>query len=122
MLEDSSRPKPVRSTPDLVGSSGSHQVSADSGTVYQGSQRDPQNPGDQVEYEGDSSLAAHADFTTRVLENAVTTDLPISHYDEMASMMKDIRNTIRTRRLSAGITAARAAHVELFTYAKRLVT
>ncbi|KAF3811756.1 hypothetical protein GCG54_00014508 [Colletotrichum gloeosporioides] len=96
MLENNSRPKQIRSTPNVVGSSGSHQVLADSGTSYQGSQRDPQAPRDQVEYEGDSSLAAHADFTTRVLENAITTDLPISHYDEMASMMKDIRNTIRT--------------------------
>ncbi|KAK1855397.1 C6 transcription factor [Colletotrichum chrysophilum] len=96
MLEDNSRPKANKSTTDLVGSSGSYQIPADSGTSLQGSQRDPQTPRDQVEYEGDSSLAAHADFTTRVLENAVTTNLPISHYDEMASMMKDIRNTIRT--------------------------
>lgn len=78
-----------------MGSSGSRHVPAESELRYRGSQQDPKTPHGQVEYEGDSSLAAHADFASRVLENAITTDLTIARYDEMASIMKDVRNTVR---------------------------
>lgn len=53
-----------------------------------------------IEYEGESSLAAHADFTTRVLENAVTTDVSVSRHSEMALMIRDIRNAIKPTSVS----------------------
>ena len=45
------------------------------------------------EYEGDSSLTAHADFTARVLENAVTQDSLTSRCDELAAMMRGMQHT-----------------------------
>ncbi|KAF6817570.1 fungal specific transcription factor [Colletotrichum plurivorum] len=47
-----------------------------------------------IEHEGETSLAAHANFTTQILENAVITDASMSRQGEMALMIRDIRHAI----------------------------
>lgn len=47
----------------------------------------------ESEYEGESSLTAHADFTARVLENAVTQDSLTSRCDKLMAMMRGMQPT-----------------------------
>lgn len=52
--------------------------------------------GQETEYEGESSLTAHADFTARILESAVTRDSFTSRCDELVAMMRDVQHNKST--------------------------
>lgn len=100
MLEDASHPSPVDKptrTPTTAetlvnhptgdGSSPRNSVQVRSHEVEDISR------GQDTEYEGDSSLAAHANFATRVLESAVTTDLSMLQCGELASMIRNMQHS-----------------------------
>lgn len=48
--------------------------------------------GQEAEYEGDSSLTSHADFTARMLESAVATDSSTSRCDELVAMVRNVQH------------------------------
>lgn len=99
MVEDATQPSTVHTEPPSNTGGQSAERSSSGG----GSPRDPAparphgiehiSQAQETEYEGDSSLAAHADFTARILESAVTRDSLTSRCDDLAAMMRDVQHT-----------------------------
>lgn len=101
MFEDATQPSLVHKTPRNSGGKSAERSSEDDSS--------PLNPAlveshavehicheQEMEYEGDSSLTAHADFTARVLENAVTQDSLTSRCDQLVAMMRGMQHTKST--------------------------
>ncbi|KAG6354340.1 hypothetical protein INS49_004357 [Diaporthe citri] len=99
MLEEGNRPSPVdkpTTIPTTVETLVDHPrgdgSSPQNSVQFRSHGIEDISRGQETEYEGDSSLAAHANFTARVLEGAVTTDLSMSRCGELASMIRNMQH------------------------------
>lgn len=100
MLKEASHPSPVDKPtrmpttaetlvdhPTGDGSSPRHSVQ------FRSHEAEGVSRGQETEYEGDSSLAAHANFAARVLDSAVTTDMSMPPCGELASMIRNMQHS-----------------------------
>ncbi|KAL0931453.1 fungal specific transcription factor [Colletotrichum truncatum] len=98
LLEDSSRG--AYSSSSLSG--GRESNSKSPWQICQPDGGDDLSPADEEsQYTGDSSLAAHANFTTDVLESALQSNASHSGTDEVQSFIQTVRDTIRRSGTSA---------------------